>query len=119
MDLIVVAMGRDLFAVTALQGIALNAKVPLPDPTARTRVDPIVYISGRETGRPLVMTVDVVDRLTLDVSVFCCCPLGNGSRLPTATVTKALVDLAVGITAHEAPPSVEESHFNPRPKGNV
>jgi hypothetical protein len=40
--LIVVPMGRDLLAVTALQGITLNAKIPLPDPAARARIDPIV-----------------------------------------------------------------------------
>jgi hypothetical protein len=40
--LIVVAVSRDLLAISALQGIALNTQISLPDPAARGRIDPIV-----------------------------------------------------------------------------
>src|SRR5215204_2678484 len=40
--LVVVAMGGNLLAITALQGITLKAEIALPDPAARTRIDPVV-----------------------------------------------------------------------------
>src|SRR5215211_2919424 len=41
-QLVVVAVGRDLLAVTALQSIAVNAEIALPDPAARDWIDPVV-----------------------------------------------------------------------------
>jgi hypothetical protein len=99
-----------------------HASVPvhghaLPDPAARFSFDYVV--NGRESFGSLVMPIDIADRFTLDVSMSLGSLLGKRRRQPTATVAIALVDLAIGITAHRTPLGAEEPHFNPRPMGSV
>jgi hypothetical protein len=90
--LIVIAMGRHFPPVPPLERVPLRPEVPLPDPTTRVRVDPVVdrreswdqpsgvgfTTSGRETSAPLPLRLPYRLALALPARTSIAPPDGIG-----------------------------------------